>query len=75
MSAACEKCVFWDQSREYEFTGFCHRYAPSRPTPSARTVAGVHLTELWPVTGRGAWCGEFRQREPQPAYGEMHPHP
>ena len=68
--ARCDRCLFWEASIEPgERMGWCQRGTPVR----RGHTAGPHLTApggarldpgdprdgVWPMTERGAWCGEF----------------
>lgn len=50
----CRKCKYWvsaESGHEPQKTALCKRYPPTYATG-------------WPTTYDGAWCGEFREKNP-----------
>lgn len=47
---ACMRCMWW--ARLNSVAGYCKRMPPQR------TEDGEGF---WPMTGRGDWCGEYKQ--------------
>lgn len=51
---ACMRCLWWRPTNSV--VGYCKRMPPARQEGGSEG--------FWPMTGRGDWCGEFREGDP-----------
>ena len=51
---ACLRCLWWRQINSV--VGHCKRMPPA--------LIDGESEGFWPMTGRGDWCGEYREGEP-----------
>lgn len=65
----CEDCIYWDGvadglRRRFEVTHKqCRRMPPVMDPVPYKGEAQWH-PGAWPCTPSGAWCGEFKSRDP-----------
>lgn len=56
-SPACEDCRHWERLSSDWFLGFCKRFPPTLP------INETTRANTFPITQRGAICGEFSLKE------------
>ncbi len=60
----CETCHWWvnpaDRTIDESHAAECRRRAPS---PRAAVDGGEILAQLWPVTAKTDWCGEWESKK------------